>query len=51
MIVEEINKLRDELDGLIISNSPYEKIYRVSAKIDGLIVDYYKNEAISKSLV
>lgn len=50
MIVEDINKLRDELDKLILSNAPYEKIYNASIKIDRLLVDYYKQESISKSL-
>lgn len=50
MIIEDINKIRDELDRLIISNAPYEQVYNVSSQIDQLLVDYYKQQAISKNL-
>lgn len=50
MIIEEINKLRQHLDSLIISKAPYVQIYSVSSQIDELLVDYYKQETISKNL-
>lgn len=50
MIIKKINKLREELDILILSNAPYEQIYNISAQIDKLLVDYYKHATISKNL-
>lgn len=51
MIIQEINKLKQTLDNLIISNAPEEQIYKTSLQIDNLLLEYYKQDTISKNPV
>lgn len=46
-IVEpKINELKEKLDNLIITNAPYEEIYKVSRELDGYISQYYKEQGV-----
>ena len=42
MLEEKIKKLREKLNESILKNENYEKIYKLSVELDGLIIEYYK---------
>lgn len=41
-MLNEIEKLRQELEQKIIMGKPYEEIYEASVMLDNAINDYYK---------
>ena len=43
MIKEKIEKLRNKLEKMIELNFEFEEIYKISVKLDRLIVEYYRN--------
>ena len=43
MVMEELNTLKKKLEDQVLNEASYEKIYETSAKIDTLLVEYYKN--------
>ena len=43
MVMEEINILKKKLETQVLNEDSYNKIYETSAKIDTLLVEYYKN--------
>ena len=46
MLNDEICKLRDELNKSIENGKDYETIYNLSIKLDDLIAEFYKKEAM-----
>lgn len=44
MLNDEICKKRDELNKSIENNDDYDKIYKISVKLDELIAKYYMTE-------
>ncbi len=50
MVTYEINVLREKLEKQILSNEPYEEIYRTSTEIDKLLTKYYKNNELSERI-
>lgn len=44
MIKEKIETLREKLDNLILTNAPYEELYKVSKELDKYIAEYYREE-------
>lgn len=44
MILNNIEKLRDELYNLIDSSYSYDEIYRISVELDKLILQFYQGE-------
>jgi hypothetical protein len=47
MVDEKIIELKNKLDYQIDNNDVYEKIYKTSAEIDELIIEYYKQYGLS----
>lgn len=43
MVMEELNTLKRKLETQVLNEDSYDKIYETSAKIDTLLVEYYKN--------
>lgn len=43
MVMEKINILKKKLETQVLNEDSYDKIYETSAKIDTLLVEYYKN--------
>lgn len=43
MVMEELNILKKKLEHQVLNEDSYDKIYETSAKIDTLLVEYYKN--------
>ena len=48
MVTDEINVLREKLEKQILVNDSYDNIYDTSLQIDNLIIEYYKNNNLSK---
>lgn len=44
MIDDEILRVREKLNESIINGEDYEKIYKISIELDGLITQYYKEK-------
>ena len=44
MIKQQIENLREKLDNLILTNAPYDEIYKVSKELDKYIAKYYREE-------
>jgi len=47
MVEEKIIELKNMLDNQIVNNDEYEKIYKTSAEIDKLIIEYYKQYGLT----
>ena len=43
-IENKINKLKEKLDALVITNAPYEEIYKVSRELDTYISEYSREK-------
>lgn len=44
MLKEIIERLREKLDNLILTNAPYDEVYKVSRELDKYIAEYYREE-------
>lgn len=44
MIEEKINNLKKKLDELVVTNAPYNEIYKISRELDVYIAKYYKEK-------
>jgi len=47
MVEEKIVELKNRLDNQITNNEEYENIYKTSAEIDKLIIEYYKQYGLT----
>ena len=44
MLSEKIEELRAKLDALVMSDAPYDEIYKVSQELDKYITEYYQHQ-------